>query len=78
MKQEKTFGSYKEKIKDSLTHPRPEPQQLYESDLSEVLNADRDIYQARLAQQKFITVTGDLEETENLQINTAQSLDRFQ
>lgn len=64
------------KIKDSLTSTSELNN--YIEAMSEVLNADRDIYQARLAQQKIITGDGDLEENKEIfKINTAQSLDRF-
>ena len=47
--------------------------------ISEVLNADRDIYQARLAQQKIINGVGDFEENkESFKLNSAQALSRFQ
>ncbi|ETI58684.1 methyl-accepting chemotaxis protein [Marinomonas profundimaris] len=47
--------------------------------ISEVLNADRDIYQARLAQQKIINGVGDFEENkESFKLNSAQALNRFQ
>lgn len=46
--------------------------------IAEVLNADRDIYQARLAQQKITNGVGDFEENKaNFELNSAQSLDRF-
>ncbi|MCF7363801.1 methyl-accepting chemotaxis protein [Vibrio sp. A1-b2] len=47
--------------------------------LAEVLNADRDLYQARLAQQKFVTGIGDAEKNLNdFQENALQANNRFQ
>ncbi len=47
--------------------------------LAEVLNADRDLYQARLAQQKFLTSQGDPEvNLNNFQENALQANNRFQ
>lgn len=47
--------------------------------LAEVLNADRDLYQARLAQQKMISGIGDAEKNRNeFEENALQALNRFQ
>nr|QIH43192.1 methyl-accepting chemotaxis protein [Vibrio ziniensis] len=47
--------------------------------LAEVLNADRDLYQARLAQQKYLTGIGDAEKNLNdFQENALQATNRFQ
>lgn len=50
----------------------------YVEAITEVLNADRDLYQARLAQQKIIDHVGSSEENkEEFNINAAQALERF-
>lgn len=50
----------------------------YVEAITEVLNADRDLYQARLAQQRFINGIGSNEENiEEFKFNTAQALERF-
>ncbi|WP_258861156.1 HAMP domain-containing protein [Marinomonas foliarum] len=50
----------------------------YVEAITEVLNADRDLYQARLAQQKIINHVGSSEENkEEFNINAAQALERF-
>ena len=50
----------------------------YVEAISEVLNADRDIYQARLAKQKIINNTGDLESNQRkFEENAAQVIQRF-
>jgi len=50
----------------------------YVGAITEVLNADRDLYQARLAQQKIINGVGDKEKNkEEFKVNAAQTLDRF-
>ncbi|MBM6550409.1 methyl-accepting chemotaxis protein [Marinomonas ostreistagni] len=47
--------------------------------ISEVLNADRDIYQARLAQEKLITGEGDTAKNQtDFENNAQQVFDRFQ
>ncbi len=47
--------------------------------LAEVLNADRDLYQARLAQQKFVTGIGDADKNlSDFQENALQANNRFQ
>ena len=50
----------------------------YVEAISEVLNADRDIYQARLAKQKIVNQHGDLEQNQKLfEENAAQVIRRF-
>ena len=50
----------------------------YVEAITEVLNADRDLYQARLAQQKIIDGVGNSSENkEDFNLNAAQALDRF-
>lgn len=50
----------------------------YVEAITEVLNADRDLYQARLAQQKIINGIGDKEKNkEEFKLNAAQTLERF-
>ncbi|BFM51404.1 methyl-accepting chemotaxis protein [Marinomonas sp. THO17] len=52
--------------------------QNYIEAIAEVLNADRDLYQARLAQQEIINGIGNFEENKQLfQENTQQALQRF-
>ncbi|RBO83897.1 methyl-accepting chemotaxis protein [Marinomonas aquiplantarum] len=52
--------------------------QHYIEAISEVLNADRDLYQARLSQQKIINGVGDFAENKlSFQENTQQALQRF-
>lgn len=47
--------------------------------ISEVLNADRDLYQARLAQEKLITGEGDVSQNKaTFSENAQQVFDRFQ
>ncbi|WP_067216688.1 methyl-accepting chemotaxis protein [Marinomonas gallaica] len=47
--------------------------------ISEVLNADRDLYQARLAQEKLITGEGDISQNKaTFSENAQQVFDRFQ
>ncbi|MBJ7537337.1 methyl-accepting chemotaxis protein [Marinomonas transparens] len=46
--------------------------------ISEVLNADRDLYQARLAQQQILNGVGDVEvNKKRFEENTSQALQRF-
>lgn len=46
--------------------------------ITEVLNADRDLYQARLAQQRIINGIGDRNENkEDFKLNSEQALERF-
>ncbi|NVK72448.1 MAG: HAMP domain-containing protein [Oceanospirillaceae bacterium] len=50
----------------------------YVEAITEVLNADRDLYQARLAQQKIINGIGDSDANkEDFNLNAAQALERF-
>ncbi|MBC3765626.1 methyl-accepting chemotaxis protein [Neptunicella marina] len=50
----------------------------YVEGIAEILNADRDIYQARLAKQKIANGTGNLEENRRyFEENAAQVLQRF-
>ena len=50
----------------------------YVEAISEILNADRDIYQARLAKQKIVNQHGDLEQNQKLfEENAAQVIRRF-
>lgn len=47
--------------------------------LAEVLNADRDLYQARLAQQKLLTGIGDIAKNRSeFEENALQAINRFQ
>jgi methyl-accepting chemotaxis protein len=50
----------------------------YVEAITEVLNADRDLYQARLAQQRIINGIGDrTDNKEDFKLNSAQALERF-
>lgn len=68
--------SHTKNIRDSLSETSDFNN--YIEAVSEVLNADRDIYQARLAQQQIINGVGSFEENKaRFKLNAAQALDRF-